>query len=111
MSYGFSVWDSAGGLQIDSSRRYLRVQSVIAYTFTSTQYEIIVPVPGFTNDGTWFASCIYTDVNAANVNTYDHKIYVASTGQVGIKYVGRIQVVGSNLTYLASTGNLTIFRI
>jgi hypothetical protein len=112
MSYGLSVWNSSGALQIDSSRRYLRVSSVIAYTFQTNQIEIVIAVPGFTSDGSWFASCITTDSNNASQTTYEHKLYTASTGQVGIKFAGRYEVVGLyTLVALASTGSLTIFRV
>lgn len=108
MSYGLSVWNEIGGLQIDTTRRYLRVYSVITYTFSANIYDITIPVPGFTQDGSWYASCVSTDINSSNMQTYDHRTYASNDGFVSVKYLGRTD---TSFNFYPSTGRLTIYRV
>lgn len=112
MSYGFSVYDVAGNLQIDSSRRYLRVHSIITYTFTASPYvyQLAIPVPGFTQDGSWHAACWFTDINTSDQITYQHTLYVVPDNYVGVTYAGRNSKSNININY-PSTGVLAVYRI
>lgn len=108
MSFGLRVTSANNVVQIDTSKRYLRVVAVINYTFQLYIYEIAVAVPGFSQDGSWFAMCRYTDINTGTQFTLEHKIYVAADNYVGVMFGARQDY---NLNDYASTGVLTIYRL
>jgi hypothetical protein len=54
MSFGLRVWDAYGNVTIDNVDRLSRVSSSVYVPSIAYNSTVVVSVPGYALDGTWF---------------------------------------------------------